>query len=247
MRPVLLLFAIGCAHRRGADAGPLPSADELFARNLAAIGGPSALQHENFVAHGTLTLPGQKMSGAMEVRTLCAGENRTISEIAGVGKMETGVYRGVAWSTDQIMGPRLQEEKQSIQTRRAMDCHMHERWATDYPTRQTVGKEDYEGVPTYKVEATGVEGLEHTFWFDAATGHIKAQRDQMATEMGKMPVTSVYEDFRATGGLTQPMRVTQKMGPMKMVIELQSIEFDLPTPPDVAPPAEVLPLLGAQP
>jgi hypothetical protein len=121
------------------------------------------------------------------------------------------------------------------------------RWAEDYPQRETKAAEKLDDKDTFRVEAVGTEGLEHVFWFDAATGHIVAQRDQMASEMGTMPVTSTFEDFRAIGGLVQPMRVTQKMGPISMVIQLDRVATDLATPPDLQPPPEVLSLLPAAP
>jgi hypothetical protein len=248
MRPLLLLLLLGCGPKRAPKSqGPLPTADALFARNLEAIGGPAALKRANYVAYGTLSMPKQGLSGTIEVRVVCPDQNLTLSTVPGIGAMQTGVLGSVGWATDQLMGPRLMGDKQATQTRRSTHCEVPARWAEDYPQRETKAAEKLDDKDTFRVEAVGTEGLEHVFWFDAATGHIVAQRDQMASEMGTMPVTSTFEDFRAIGGLVQPMRVTQKMGPISMVIQLDRVATDLATPPDLQPPPEVLSLLPAAP
>jgi hypothetical protein len=86
----------------------LPSASQVIARYVEAIGGRDAvMRHPTSRSVGTFEMPAAGLRGEMEILT--AQPNRMVSvvNIPGLGTMRSGFDGTVGWSVDPIMGARL--------------------------------------------------------------------------------------------------------------------------------------------
>ncbi len=63
------------------------------------------------------------------------------------------------------------------------------------------------------------------------------------TDMGDVPVEVRMEDYQMAGDILMPMRSVQAMGPVEVVVQLESLEWDVEEGMDLSMPDEVRVLL----
>jgi hypothetical protein len=91
----------------------LPTATEIIARHVAAIGGEAAYQTVTSMrAYGRFDIAAQGISGALEL--LSARPNKLLYRvtIAGIGRIESGYDGSIGWTISPIAGPELLSGKQ---------------------------------------------------------------------------------------------------------------------------------------
>jgi hypothetical protein len=210
-----------------ADQAPLPGAREIIDRFIKASGGASAFSALKTIrARGTLTIPGQQLSGSFELMAARPNKSLTRATIAGLGAIEEGYDGKVGWSIDPISGPSLVTGKGL--TERAdeswFDAPLH---APDFVREMTVvGREEWESRPAYRVKVVLRSGTEQMELFDVETGlqlGIVATRE---TPLGPMPTTTLFHDYKKFGTLMYPGRLVQRLLGIEQVVTITTYEFD---------------------
>lgn len=215
------------AQQAAPAAAALPSAKDIVAKHLAAMGGAAAFQAVKSIhAKGTFELPAQGVKGDLEI--LAARPNKMLNrvEIPGVGHAETGYDGKNAWSIDPLAGP-------SLLTGRALTEIQDDAWfdsALHSPDRvkelTTVAKVEFDKRPAYQVKVVHVSGVEQTEYYDVETGLQLGTESQRETPMGVLPVKAMLRDYTSFGGLKQPTLLVQSTMGIDQVLRITSYEYN---------------------
>jgi hypothetical protein len=224
----------------------LPAASGILDRFVEVSGGKAA--YEKVKAHtgtGTLEVVGMGLSGKMTVRSAAPGQTRTITELAGLGNIESGVYNGRAWELSPMQGPRLLEGNELKQMLRLTRFNAPIHWRELYANPVTEAEEAVDGKPAYRLRMEPKDGLEPvTAWYDKESGLMVKTRMTISTPMGELPMEITASDYRDAGGVLTPHSMLQTMGPqqIKIVFDSVTVNPDL-SDKDFVPPAEIQALL----
>lgn len=221
-----------------APAAPLPGAEEISKRHLAAIGGEEAVRkHAHSTMKGTVSMPAMGLSGPTTVYASDPDRYLMVVTLPGAGEVRSGFDGTVAWSEDQMQGPRLMEGGELAQIKREANFRRDLDILAGWDSVKVTGREDFGGVPCVAVEVTG-GGETSRFYFDDATGLFRGSRMSTASPLGKIQVETVVSDYRDFDGMRVPVRTELSMMGQKQVLAIDSVAFD-PIDPKVfeLPPA----------
>jgi len=98
--------------------------------------------------------------------------------------------------------------------------------AKHYPKIETVSREDFEGMPAYKVRLLRPSGEEDFEYFAVDSGLLVGNSVTRMSPMGPMPATTVFSEYKDVGGLRIATRVVQKVMGVEQVMTLTTIEHD---------------------
>ncbi|MFB3828377.1 MAG: hypothetical protein ACE15B_16530 [Bryobacteraceae bacterium] len=238
-----LAFALPCFAQE-----KLPSAESIIETYIEKIGGRAALEKlKSQINKGEMEVPGRDMKGAVTVYRAAPNKTRTVTEIAGIGKLEEGTDGETAWGLSAVQGARLKEGEEKTQALRAAEFNAELNWRKTYPKAEVAGVEDVDGKPCYKIVLTPETGTAVTRYYDKASGLMVRTSMTVKTPMGEIPMDSYVSDFRPEGGLLLPHKVTQKVMGREIVLTITSIQNNAEIDPAIFEiPAEVKALMKAK-
>lgn len=227
-----------------AVAADLPTGEALFLKSIEKGGGAEALAKVKTTAMtGTMNMPAQGVSGTLKI--VSEGEkSHTLVELPGIGKIEDGYDGNVAWEVSAIQGARLKEGDEKTALKNSSSIGMLRDWKTTFKSLKTLGVEDVEGKPAYKVEATPKEGKPMTMFFDQTSGLVVKVSMIAPSPMGEIPIDMLLTDYKSVNGVMTPFTSTQKVMTASMVMHFDKIEYNVELPKDsFAIPGQIQALL----
>jgi len=237
-----LLTLVSALPVAGAD---LPSGESLLARFIASTGGEAAYAKiKNVSMNGDIEMAGRNVAGSVLI--VEAGEKSYMSlEFAGIGKVEE-CYDGTnAWESSAISGSRLMEGEEKASIRRASTIGVIKSWRSLYNSARTLGAEDFDGKPTWKVEMTPKEGKPETFYFDQQSGLLVRVASILTSPLGEIASDLRMSDYRVIDGIRTPLTMTEQVMSQDIVMKFSSVVYNGTLPPDrFDPPAEVKALIA---
>lgn len=227
-----------------AGAAELPTADEVFARHRAAIGGDAVDKVTNAAFEFGFSIPSMGLTTTGKAYQVFPGKGYMVIDLASVGATnhEEGVSDGVVWRNSPQTGLQTLDglERRMALQRTRLDAFSG--WKELWQKAETVAEEPVAGEPCYKVVLTSAEGASVSGWFSTKTGLL--QRMEVPVPQMGATVTVTPRDYRPVDGVMMPHRVDQE-GMMPITIEYTRIRFnvdDIPPgrfdlPPGLAAPA----------
>jgi hypothetical protein len=218
----LLVIAPACA------AQTLPPAKEIIAKYVAALGGEEALKNvKTRGARGSLASPTFGTLGRYE--EIAAAPDRMLRtfRIDNYGVTQRAVNGSAGWTEDpefgfeSIGGVRLEE------MRRDAEFYLPLNFGRFYESLTTVGKEEFEGRPAYRISARR-GGISETFWFDSETGLMAGVEWVETARNGvKQTVRMNYEDYRPVNGV-QVAHTLRLVSPSLIWIVRRGVAHNVP-------------------
>ena len=209
-----------------AAGAELPTADEVFARYRAAIGGDAIDKVRNAALEFKFTIPSMGMATTGKAYQVFPDKGYMMIDLAsvGVGNHEEGLADGIAWRNSPQTGLQKLEglERRMALQRARLDGFSG--WKQLWQKAQTVATEPVEGEPCYKVVLTPEEGTPVSTWFSTKSGlllEMEVPVPQMNTA-----VNVKLRDYRAVDGVTLAHRIEQE-GAMSLAIEYTRIRFNV--------------------
>ena len=245
MAALLLAPLYAQAPAKTETTSALPAAREIINRHIKAIGGREAiLARKSLHAVGTITIPGQSLTGPVELFH-AASPNRTHMKISvsGIGDIAEGFDGSHAWSVSPMTGPMLKVGKELTQAKLDADFYGDLRDPKSYPEVTTVEKTTFDGRPCYKVSLKRIDGVSDFDFYDVATGLRAGSINTRETQMGRITMTSVEGDYKKTGPLMQAMSVTQQVMGIEQKIKFSMVEYDNVPASAFEPPAGIKALI----
>jgi zinc protease len=208
-----------------------PSGEQLLRLSLERSGGAAAFAKlTSVVMTGTVEMAGHNIGGPVSVYQQ-GGKSYTAIDLPGIGKVEEGFDGSVAWESNTLQGPRIKEGEERAAVARASRISLLDSWRDLYTSAKTVGSEDVDGKPAWKVEMTPKEGKAETFFFDKASGLLVRSNETVATPLGEIAVEAGLSDYRTVDGIETPFTMTQKAVSQVMVMHFDKVSYNAPIPP----------------
>ena len=226
------VFAVFTAAASLLMAADMPSGESLLQRYIDRSGGAEAYaKAKNMAMTGTVEMPAQNISGTVAIFE--EGEKSyTSMEFAGIGQIEGGFDGETAWENSALQGPRILQGDEMIEAKRAARLSQITAWHDVYKEARTVGSEDLDGKPAWKVEMTPKEGKPETFFFDRDSGLLVRTSAVHSTPLGDIPAESIMSDFRSIDGILTPFALTEKAMSQTIVMRFRNISYNVSLPKD---------------
>ena len=209
-----------------AAGAELPTADEVFARHRAAIGGDAIDKVKNAVSEFTFNLSSMGVSASGKIYQVFPNDFYLVIDLAAMGVPihEEGVTKGIAWRNSPQTGLQKLEgmERRLALQRTRLDGFSG--WKELWKKAETVAEEPVRGEPCYKVVLTPEDGPAVTGWFSKKSG-LLLEMETPVPQMNTSMVTSL-SDYRPIDGVMVPHHVEQA-GMMSMVLDYTNVRFNV--------------------
>lgn len=229
-------------------AAGLPTPDSILDRFVEVTGGKAAYAaRKTEVVTGTVEFKAMGLKGAMVTYYQDPGKYYMAMDLAGVGKIETGLTDGVAWENSVLQGPRIKTGEERAQAVREAAMNGAYQWRDLFSKAETAGEEDVEGEPCYKVVLTPATGSPVTMYFEKGSGLLRKTSVVAASQLGDIAADSISTEYKSFDGILEPAIVTEKVAGQEFTITVDTAKSNQPIPADkFALPEEVKALLDRQ-
>lgn len=209
----------------------LPSGESLIKRCIESEGGAKAIDRaRTAVMTGTVELTGHNLSGPLQIFEQ-GNKSYTSIELPGIGKMEEGFDGEVAWESNVLQGPRVKDGEELAAAKRDSRISLLGDWKDFYKSAVTVGPEDVNGKPAWKVRMTPIEGKGvENFFFDRTTGLLVKMTQTLPTALGDIPVEMTMGDYREVDGIQTPFLMTQAAMGQNMALHIEKVTYNAKIP-----------------
>jgi hypothetical protein len=230
MSRILAVIAITASLSLAADE--VPSGDSLLQRYIDSSGGAQAYaKAKNMAMTGRVEMPAQNITGTVAIFEEGA-KSYTAMDFTGIGKIEEGFDGETAWQNSALQGPRILDGEEKVSAKRAATLSLITSWRDVYKAAHTVGAEDVDGKPAWKVEMTPTEGKPETFYFDRDSGLLVRISAVFSTPLGDISTESTMSDFRSIDGILTPFVLTEKALSQNIVMKFTNIAYNVSLPKD---------------
>lgn len=238
--PFLLAPLVLC---RAQDA--LPSADSVLNHFIEATGGRAALEkRHNQVEHGTVEISAMGIKGTLTIYEAEPNKNRSIIDLGGIGKIESGSNGDVAWENNPLQGPRIKQGVERADSLRDATFNAPLLAQKLYSKIETTGTETVNGHDCYRVVLTPKEGNPTTEYYDKKSGFLIKVSATRSTSVGDVTAETTFDDYRKEGDVISPHKLTQHAAQADIQITVERTEANVELPKDIFElPAEIQELL----
>ncbi|MBB4635602.1 DUF4412 domain-containing protein [Longimicrobium terrae] len=222
-------------------AQALPTAQQVVARYVQAIGGLQALSSQQY-RHMTaeMSMPAAGITINMDAYQARQGNKFVVKmEIPGMGNMGMGYDGQTAWSSNPMSGPKLLEGKELAEALRQYDFESNMNFARMYQAMETVGRDTLNGESCVQVRMTTQSGDQVMNCFADDDGMLIAASVNATTEAGTMQSDILFSDYRDFGGIKMPATTRMSAMGQQMEIHVKSISTEPIDASMFALPAEI--------
>jgi hypothetical protein len=203
-----------------------PSASDVIAKYVAAIGGKDAVMKITSLKQtSTMQLPAMGITAEVEAYQAAPNKMASKSTIPGIGEMLQGTNGEIAWDANPMQGPRLLTDKELAQTLEGADFYGNLLYPAERFTKMAnLGLADFNGESCYKIQLVRKDsGRESMQYFSVATGLMVGAETTQESQMGSMTISSTMSDYKSFGGVKFPMKSEVNMGPNKMLMTITNV------------------------
>lgn len=219
-------------------AADLPSAESLLATSVERSGGKAYTEAKSLHFSGIAEMVGHNISGPVAIWQTRSKTYMGI-ELAGLGRIEEGSNGDVTWELNAMQGPRLLEGEEREALKRAEQMAMLASWRDFYTDARTVGSDDVNGKPAWKIELKPKIGKTEYMYLDKTSGLTVRMTQTIATALGEINVDTVISGYREVQGIQTPTSLLQTaMGQnMKLTFDKAEYNIDIPDSTFALPPS----------
>lgn len=206
-----------------------PSADDLFARYLKAVGGREAAEAiKTRVYKGTATgYDGNELPRPSSFEMYAAPGKLLVVQQLPNGAASSYAYDGESGWMRNPRGVRAFAPRE-VETVRQRAAALDAIQLDDYLTTKVEGQEKVNGREAWMVEATRKGASPVTLWFDEENGLLLRKRTLVATAFGSAPLETEFSDYRAVGKVKLPFHVATSTLSSATVREFTEIQVNVP-------------------
>jgi hypothetical protein len=232
-RRYLVAALLGFASFAFAQTEALPKAETILDRYVEVTGGKGAYEkRKNEVETGMIEIKAQGLKGSFTRYLAEPAEAYSVIEIDGVGRIEEGVSKGVAWERNPMLGPRIKSGVEKAQALREAAFNSALHWRELNSKVETVGTETIDGELCYKIVLTPPESPAETMYFQKKSGLAVKMATTVVSTMGEAPAEMSAGDYKNFGGISIATKVTQKAGGQELTLTTVDVKANQPTPPE---------------
>jgi len=244
VRTALLASAALLLSAQAAVAQAVPTAADVIAKHVAAIGGKDAIRKvTSYKQVANMELPSAGLTAEVEVQVLAPNKMSTKATLPGIGDIVSGTDGQNAWSMNPMQGPRVLDGKEKEQAIEQADFYAGMLFPTElFSAITNEGAADFGGEKTWKLKFVRKgSGTITTRYFSVASGLEIGSESSTTTEMGTIESTTVLSDYKEFAGVKFATKAQSTMGPQTMIMTIKSVEPNAAV--TVTVPAAIAPLI----
>lgn len=225
----------------------LPSAEEIIADYLDAIGGAEAIRaHSSSQARGTMELLGQGIRGEMQMYAAAPNKSLMVASFPDLGiESKTGYNGEVAWALDPMTGERILQGDELQQIVDESDYYSDLHDPSKFQSMETLELTEYAGRAAYKVKLVYISGREMFEYFDEENGRLVGAEGLQYSLMGAINFRVFVSEYQQFGDIMAPTKIIQELGPGQTVqVKITAMEHDNVDPSTFDLPASIEALIG---
>jgi len=209
------------------DSPTLPTADQILARYVEAIGGRAAWQKLNSrVSTGTIEVPAMNLSGSVEMHEKAPNSMLAVLVINGAAYRQ-GFNGTAGWADDPQNGLREMAGAELEETRRDSDFYHPLDLKKIYTKFNVTGLEKVRERDAHVVEASLAEGGVDKLYFDVPSGLVLRIVSQHHTPDGVITFSEDLSDYRDVDGVKLPFTVHQSSAESDFTIRFSEIHHNV--------------------
>lgn len=224
-----------------APATGLPSADELLARHVQALGGKAALEKiTSRSLKGTLELPALGANSPWASLAKAPDKTWQQFDVPTIGTITEGFDGRVAWS-QSTLGALDKSGAELAEVKRRAVFHRELKFKEVFPKLRVLRKDKLGARDTLVLEATPADGPPERFHFDAQSGLLLRHEAHYVTQFGEFEAATLFEDYREVDGVRIPFTIrrpepehlafTVKLTEVKHNVPIDDAKFSKPAAP----------------
>jgi len=252
-RSSLLLFCFA-AFVSILAADSLPSAKDIVARYDEALGGRAAvLRHTSSTMRGAMEVHQGGKVVTLPFIYSAAAPYRRVERVTlpdNAGDVLNGFDGEIAWSFDpRTKQPQIFKGDDWQSTKRDADFYYPLDELSWFKSMQTVGVEEFEGRPCYRLHGINNWNKSNDHFYDRETGLLAGY--EFESDLG--PTHEIFSDYQKIDGVLVPMKQTVKVRakpgsdwPVQFVLTYTSVTFNDVDPAVFTPPQAVRDLVAKE-
>ena len=212
----------------------LPTAPELFAAHVEAIGGAAALAKvKSLHIESEIEIPARGIGGTSDVWWQ-EGRFLLVEGLAQLGENQAGYDGERVWTRDAFNSLRDLRGKEAELYRRGSSPFLIAEWERHFESAETVGRREVEGHKLFDVRARSPLGQEMMLSFDVQNGLLfESAFDEVgpgieASDAGARRVVTRAEDYRVVGGVLFAHSQTTRAAVGELVHRIKIVEINPP-------------------
>ncbi|MXZ39392.1 MAG: hypothetical protein F4230_02720 [Holophagales bacterium] len=224
---LLLGAALSAAPLLGNDQ-ELPSAEEIVARYIEALGGEEAIRaHTSRTVKGAVEIPAMGMSGQTTAYFIAPDKMIVRTEMPGMGESVQAYNGEIAWIEDPMQGSQILEGEMLAQMRRQARFYADLERAELFPQQTTAGETEWNGQTAYQLDVVDVDGNETSQYFAKETGLLIGAEGTQANAMGPMEMAITIGDYQEFGGVLTATSTSTNLVSMAMefIATVESVTY----------------------
>ena len=200
----------------------LPSADDILADNLKAVGGREKFEKlKSLIMKGEMEMQGMKT--AITIHQKAGGSFLFHTDIPQIGEIKRGKKGDFGWEVNPMAGPRIVDGAEFKSFEREADIASALNLDKYYKEKKCVGTEEINGEKCYKVVMVTVDGEKVTNFYEADSKLMVRTVRKQKSPMGVIPVTANLSDYREKDGFLFPHMTKSAMVGMEQVMRVNEI------------------------
>ena len=230
---------------QGQPAADLPTAEQITAHFIEALGGSAALRrHSSFEAVGTVAVPAQGITATLEYQIAAPNKVFMRANIPGLGEITRGYDGEVGWSINPALGPAVMSGRELDQMREQADFFGPLTRGQFVDSMRTVERTDFDGHPCYAVKVFTKWGESFVEYYDVESGLLAGSVRTVSTAMGDMESTNYARNYRDFGGVLMPTETVQSTMGVDQIVSFDSVTYDAVDPAVFELPEAIKALVG---
>lgn len=189
---------------------PIPSVKEILDRYVQAVGGADALQKIKSRSAKGSRIGADGVLVPEEVHQKAPDKLLTVTTYPKV-VFSNGFNGTVAWGHSSQGGATPLPEQLVAEMKREAVFYKELKTPELYSNLTVVGRASVGDADAYVVQAKPVDGPVEKLFFDVRTGLLVRRYVEADTPLGKFPLQTDYEDYRAVDGIKQPFMIRWSM------------------------------------
>lgn len=220
-------------------AEALPEVDTLVARWVKAVGGDRPLRAAaGYRATGRFEGT-SGLGGTITVYYRAPDKIRSVLQLDSGDIVEEGHDGERAWSSGPN-GVWVQSgEAADDAALRADLMGLALRYTRHFPERRCVGKSNFEGHSTWKVEVKPRSGSSEHHFFDMGSGRLVGLVRSAPTPAGDVEIRAVFSDWRRVGRLDLPFEHLVRTPNLEQRVRFDEVVLEVPSDEDLSAPEDV--------
>ncbi|MDX2184820.1 MAG: hypothetical protein SFW08_12665 [Gemmatimonadaceae bacterium] len=223
MRSLHLLVAAVLLPAPLVAQAPLPTASAVLARYRAAVGADAAQRFTSLRSTGSFEMPAAGVKGSVVLDQAAPNKMKMTISVPGLGEIAQGFDGKTGWGLDPMQGPRVLGGSELADVQEMADLGAGVRAERLIKSATSVERTTKNGAACVLVEITMTTGRTSRDCYADATGLLVWSSSKRATPMGEVDVVTLYSDYKATNGVSFPMRAVTEMMGQQQIIALEAI------------------------